>query len=525
MNNSSFGENSDFYTLTDIIPLETQGATSDACKVRISGKWHFMKKPKKEFSDHPLYIAAFKKEFDIGYTLDHPNIVRYISQGKSNEGFYFLTEYVDGNTLTDFLCKNSGYFEKKENVRKFIKQLFSALKYLHTKQILHLDLKPDNILITSIGNNVKIVDLGFAYNDCWQYLTVGKTNLYAAPEQFYNDKVDERTDIYGIGMLLLYVFTQSTDRSLIKNIPNPYKLIVRKCLDENKEKRFGNIASIESEIEKQSRIKKYNVILSLSFLLIIAVVSASYFRSGSLEFVAPENTLTEPTPGAEVVTFIPLPEQKENIHIQENIPGKEIVREQIKPIINPAESKLEKDLFTELQQRSKQELQQIYQLPEPVTYSLKDQVERINQTRTFYKQLTDTIKNAELLNKSYVMFWDEQKNVFTPYFQKQTLAFLDEAKKQIIPDSITQKKMVYRLIDKKTADLFIPFVRKNQTVTTNEQKAELNRIAGDFEQMKKEIYRQYQHLFESETDFEKEYNKYNSFTVSHIDDWINLIFR
>ena len=99
MDNSEFGENLDFFALTDIVPLDNNGTTSDTYKVRISGKWHFLKRPKQEFTNHPQYNAAFEKEFDIGYTLDHPNIVRYISKGKDKNGFYFLTEYVDGQTF------------------------------------------------------------------------------------------------------------------------------------------------------------------------------------------------------------------------------------------------------------------------------------------------------------------------------------------------------------------------------------------------------------------------------------------
>ena len=55
-------------TFSDILPIDKNGATSDCFKVRIYGKWHFLKRPKKEFANHPLYIAAFEKEFDLGFT-------------------------------------------------------------------------------------------------------------------------------------------------------------------------------------------------------------------------------------------------------------------------------------------------------------------------------------------------------------------------------------------------------------------------------------------------------------------------
>jgi len=263
MDNSEFGDNTDFFALTDIVPLATNGSTSDTYKVRISGKWHFLKRPKQEFTNHPQYNAAFEKEFAIGYTLDHPNIVRYISKGRDKNGFYFLTEYVDGQTLKDFISNNPTYFKKKENIQKFVEQLLSAISYLHQKQILHLDLKPENILITNIGYDVKIVDLGFAYTDCYQFLTTGKTNLYAAPEQISNGKIDQRADIYGIGMILLYVLTQTTDKKLLSKVPQPYKSIISKCLTDNIEDRYFDISALNKDIAQSSKNKPTKYLLLL----------------------------------------------------------------------------------------------------------------------------------------------------------------------------------------------------------------------------------------------------------------------
>jgi len=271
MDNSEFGDNIDFFALTDIVPLNNNGSTSDTYRVRISGKWHFLKRPKQAFTNHPQYNAAFEKEFDIGYTLDHPNIVRYISKGKDKNGFYFLTEYVDGQTLKDFISNNPTYFKKKEHIQKFIEQLLSAISYLHQKQILHLDLKPENILITNIGYDVKIIDLGFAYSDCYQFLTIGKTNLYAAPEQINNSKIDQRTDIYGIGMVLLYVFTQTADKKLLNKIPQPYKSIVSKCLTDNIEDRYFDISVLNRDIAQSSKNKPAKYFLLILVLLVVGL--------------------------------------------------------------------------------------------------------------------------------------------------------------------------------------------------------------------------------------------------------------
>lgn len=197
MDSSSFDNNSNNpFVFTDIRPIRSNGATSDTYKVLIYGKWHFLKRPKKIYANNPLYLAAFQKEFEIGYTLDHPNIVRYIIKGEEQNGLYILTDFVDGFTLTDFIKLNPNYFNTPKHLDKFINQLLSAIKYLHERQILHLDLKPDNILITGVNNDLKLVDFGFSYTDCFSSLAIGKTELYAAPEQLSEEEIDQRTDIW-----------------------------------------------------------------------------------------------------------------------------------------------------------------------------------------------------------------------------------------------------------------------------------------------------------------------------------------
>jgi len=268
MENSAFDDFNNIFPVTDTIPLSSKGSTSDTYKVRINGKWHFLKRPKKEYSTHPAYIAAFEKEFDIGYTLDHNHIVRYVGKAYDENGIYFLTEYVDGYTLTDFIKKFPVYFQKKEHTTRFINQLLSALEYLHNKQILHLDLKPDNILITAVGQNVKVVDLGFAYSDCYQFLTSGKSLKYAAPEQIGSGKIGEWTDLYALGLILLYIFTESVDCNQLNKLPKKVRNVVERCLNKDYADRFNNIQELNTFLSK----KEY----SLSrYILIIAIIGCS----------------------------------------------------------------------------------------------------------------------------------------------------------------------------------------------------------------------------------------------------------
>ena len=136
-------------------PVDTNGATCDTYRVKLYGKLHFLKRLKPQYAGDIRYQEAFRKEFETGYRLEHPNIVRYLSL--SDDGI--LMEYVDGETLSQRLSRHPDYFESKKNTEKFLRQLLDAVACLHSHQVLHLDLKPDNILLTRINSDVKLIDL------------------------------------------------------------------------------------------------------------------------------------------------------------------------------------------------------------------------------------------------------------------------------------------------------------------------------------------------------------------------------
>lgn len=248
--------------------ITKNGATSDCYKVRIYGKWHFLKRPKKEFLSNPIYIAAFDKEFDLGFTLDHPNIVRYLNKGFDSEGNYILSEFVDGLSLTEFREQNRNYFSHKSNLEKFASQLFSSLVYLHARQIVHLDLKPDNILITRNGHDVKLIDLGMSYSDCYTEIT-GGSPAFGSPEQFSDtSSISYRSDMFAAGNIILYVTTGEINKQLFAKIPIPLRKIAKQCLLEEVGKR--NITA-EKCIELLRNKTKQRIFIGISVLTVLIV--------------------------------------------------------------------------------------------------------------------------------------------------------------------------------------------------------------------------------------------------------------
>jgi len=376
MDNSGFGNQSIYFPITETTTLNNSGTTSDTYKVRLNGKWHFMKRPKDEFKSHPKYIASFEKEFEIGYALEHTNVVHYVTKGEDENGIYLLTEYVDGKNLTDFIKDNPHYFQKKENAQKFFSQLLSAINYLHSKQILHLDLKPDNILITNINHDVKIVDFGFSYNDCHQFLTAGKTNRFAAPEQLNNGHIDQRTDIYAIGMVMLYIFTGSTDSNMIRNLPYRYRRIARKCL-EKIEKRYENISALQEAMNTSNKMVWILFVASMIVLLAVA-----YFAYHSTEKNGQENIQTQvdtslvavPLSNFEEPTFLPETTYTKEPHVKNDtiVVTKIIVAENVKIEEKTVDTSHTKSVVERVDLSTIGKGERILPTPQPVDSSLFD---------------------------------------------------------------------------------------------------------------------------------------------------------
>lgn len=255
-------------------PIDTSGATCDTFLVKLYGKLHFLKRLKAEYVGDVRYQEAQRKEYETGYRLEHPNLVRYISL--ADDGI--LMEYVDGDTLADRLAKHPEYFTK-QNTEKFLRQLLDAVGYLHSHQVLHLDLKPDNILLTRINDDLKLTDLGCCYTDTFAD-TQGCTKAFAAPEQLKGASVDERTDIYAIGKIL----------ELLPH-HHKYNKVIARCTAEEPSNRYQSVEQIMQSITPHRRFSLSIVVI----LLLIIIACAIYFISAwRVAPVVPETPAANP---------------------------------------------------------------------------------------------------------------------------------------------------------------------------------------------------------------------------------------
>ena len=255
--------------------LPVSGFMCEAYRVKIYGKLHFLKKLKPEHEDNILFREALRKEFEIGFRLEHPNIVRYVSFHDDE----ILMEYVDGEDLLDFLKNHPTYFEDAEHFDKFVGQLLSALQYLHDNQVLHLDLKPENIMLTRIGCDVKVVDLGCCYSDTFVDST-GYTTQYAAPEQLAGRKVDVRTDIYAVGKIL----------ELLPHHPI-YNKVIKRCLNKNPQDRYPSIADLKAALATKKIVRKNMMwVASITVVVFSFLLLSFVFKFSSVPNPAIKNT-------------------------------------------------------------------------------------------------------------------------------------------------------------------------------------------------------------------------------------------
>jgi serine/threonine protein kinase/Tol biopolymer transport system component len=166
----------------------------------------------------PVRLARFEREARTTASLAHPHICTLHDTGRDGDCWYFVTEYVDGETLQSRLIR--GALPMEEALRYAI-EIAEALDYAHRRHVLHRDMKPANIMLTPMG--VKLLDFGLATSESPPVFqaeqarsdtltltaegTFVGTLQYAAPEQLEGKPVDARTDLFAFGAVVYEMLT------------------------------------------------------------------------------------------------------------------------------------------------------------------------------------------------------------------------------------------------------------------------------------------------------------------------------
>ncbi len=223
------------------------------------------------YSNDRSFVARFKSEAEILAKLDHPNIVRVYDWGEYNSSYYICMEYIEGENLKEIIEKRSPL--PPEITTDYAIQISNALLAAHKNNLIHRDIKPQNILVTPEGK-VKVTDFGIAKSlvpDVTRTLNIMGTAHYISPEQAKGEVLDHRTDIYSLGIVMYEMLTgdvpfrggTSIDISLkhinekplkpselVENIPPKLEKIVMHCLEKDPAARYPDLSELISDLQK-----------------------------------------------------------------------------------------------------------------------------------------------------------------------------------------------------------------------------------------------------------------------------------
>ena len=190
-NNTIFSGKIDFTSATK---LKNGGSTCDIYRIRIGSRLVFIKKLKEEYRGNPLYMSAFRKEYDVATSLSHRCLPWYYDCTDE----YITMNYVDGQTIAEMVKKKDRWLADKENVKKVLRDLLDVISYLHDRNVIHCDIKSDNIMLTYGSHNLYLIDFDKCYTS-WFNNTAGAAEKYELPEE---SRKSPLMDFRGIGKIL-----------------------------------------------------------------------------------------------------------------------------------------------------------------------------------------------------------------------------------------------------------------------------------------------------------------------------------
>lgn len=231
---------------------------------------------RRELAENPRFIQMFEREANLLSELNHPNIVRLYEFKRQGDILFIVMDWIDGINLRQEISARRGPFKLGE-VAAILEPITAALHFAHQNKIYHCDVKPANILV-HVDGRILLTDFGVA-----RYAAEdggAGTPPYMAPEQFLGEGIDERTDVYSLGMTLYEMLTDgelpfrgtnpesvgSTPKERIAwehihspipslkaynpNISPKTEAVILKALEKNKSKRYPNTLRLKEAFDE-----------------------------------------------------------------------------------------------------------------------------------------------------------------------------------------------------------------------------------------------------------------------------------
>jgi serine/threonine protein phosphatase PrpC len=198
------------FEITDVISRSGMSSVFKAIDLK-TGLPVALKVPLLRLESDPAFFSRFEREEEIGRALDHPGILKIVPvDAKERSRPYLVMEYLDGQTLDEVMQRVKPMPEG--DALRIVSRLCDAIDYMHRHEVIHRDLKPQNVMLCNDGS-LRIMDFGIAKAAASRRITFGGfsptlgTPDYMAPEQVKGQRGDERTDIYSLGAILYEMLT------------------------------------------------------------------------------------------------------------------------------------------------------------------------------------------------------------------------------------------------------------------------------------------------------------------------------
>ncbi len=314
-------------------------------------------------------VMRFQKEVRATGKLVHPNIITIYDTGEDEETAYIAIEYIEGDTLEDLIQKGIRF--PMEKIIDIIDQICDGLEYTHRQGIVHRDLKPSNIMLLK-GERVKITDFGIskAVGASSSSITQGGiflgTPSYMSPEQIAGRKIDGRSDLFSLGIILYQLLTgekpffANTISTLMYNIVNKdpippsqidssipfhYDEVIAKALAKDLDKRYQTAKDFVEDLKRAYRGERLMDASSIEPTMTVA--------QGILKEIYPKRNRFGLLAGFAVTLLVllvlggyywmhhrmprpPEGERVSEVRVEERV-ATPVEKEPVKPILSPAE--------------------------------------------------------------------------------------------------------------------------------------------------------------------------------------------